>query len=94
MTAWRRFFCLAAGTAAVAAGVIYAFVVLVDPWNILPLSPPFDRAPVSSNQRFSYPGAGALAGIRQRDLRHLHQPAAASGGARPANSTRASSTWR
>ena len=55
VTAWRHFFRLAAGTAAVVAGVIYAFVVLVDPCNVLPLSPPFDRAPVSSNQRFSYP---------------------------------------
>ena len=52
---WRRFFWRAVGTAALAAGIIYGFVVLVDPWNILPLSPPFDRAPVTSNQRFSYP---------------------------------------
>ena len=34
---------------------IYAFVVLVDPWNILPFSPPLDRVPVTGNQRFSYP---------------------------------------
>jgi hypothetical protein len=52
---WQRFFRLAAGTAAVVAGVVYAFVVLVDPWNILPFSPPLDRVPVTSNQRFSYP---------------------------------------
>jgi len=37
------------------AGVLYAFVVLVDPWNILPFSPPLDRLPVTGNQRFSYP---------------------------------------
>ncbi len=37
------------------AAVVYTFAVLVDPWNILPYSPPFDRAPVTSNQRFSYP---------------------------------------
>jgi hypothetical protein len=53
---WRRFFCLAVGSAAVLAGVIYLFVVLVDPFDTLPLSPPWDRAPVTSNQRFSYPG--------------------------------------
>jgi hypothetical protein len=53
--AWRRFFRLAAGTAAAVAGVIYAFVVLVDPWNVLPFSPPLDRVPVTGNQRFSYP---------------------------------------
>jgi hypothetical protein len=52
---WRRFFRLGAGTAAVVTGTIYAFVVLVDPFNTLPLSPPFDRAPVSANQRYDYP---------------------------------------
>src|SRR5580692_7043296 len=52
---WRRFFRLTVGSAAVITGVLYAFVVLVDPFNALPLSPPFDRAPVTSNQRFEYP---------------------------------------
>jgi hypothetical protein len=52
---WRRFFCLAAGTAALAVAVIYAFVVLVDPFDILPLSPPADRVPVASNARFAFP---------------------------------------
>jgi hypothetical protein len=35
--------------------VIYAFVVLVDPWGSLPWSLPLDRMPVTSNQRFAYP---------------------------------------
>lgn len=52
---WRRFFGLAVGTAAIAAGIVYAFVVLVDPFDTLPLSPPADRVPVASNQRFAYP---------------------------------------
>ncbi len=52
---WRRFFRLAAGTAAVAVAVIYAFVVLVDPFDTLPLSPPLHRGLVASNQRYSYP---------------------------------------
>ncbi len=52
---WRRFFCLAAGTAALAIIVIYAFVVLVDPFDTLSLSPPLQRGLVASNQRFSYP---------------------------------------
>ena len=52
---WKRFFWLTAGTAAAIVGIIYGFVVLVDPWDILPLSPPLDRAPVTSNQRFAYP---------------------------------------
>jgi hypothetical protein len=52
---WRRFFRLAAGTAALLVVVIYAFVVLVDPFNTLPLSPPADRVQVASNARFAFP---------------------------------------
>jgi hypothetical protein len=52
---WRRFFRLAAGTTAAAVVVLYAFVVLVDPWGSLPLDLPLDRTPVTSNQRFAYP---------------------------------------
>ena len=52
---WKRFFRLIAGTAAIAAGLVYLFVVLVDPFDILPLSPPLNRVPVASNQRFAYP---------------------------------------
>jgi hypothetical protein len=53
--AWRRFLRIAVGTAVLAAGAIYAFVVLVDPFDTLPLSPPADRAPVATNARFSFP---------------------------------------
>lgn len=53
--AWRHFFRLAAGTACVAVAVVYAFIVLVDPFDTLPLSPPLDRAPVASNARFAFP---------------------------------------
>ena len=35
--------------------IVYAFVAVVDPWNILPLSPPLPRVPVSSNARFAMP---------------------------------------
>jgi hypothetical protein len=52
---WRRFFRLAAGTTAVVVAVLYAFVVLVDPWGSLPLDLPLNRTPVTSNQRFAYP---------------------------------------
>jgi hypothetical protein len=52
---WRRFLRLAVGTAVLAAAVTYAFVVLVDPFDTLPLSPPADRAPVATNARFSFP---------------------------------------
>jgi hypothetical protein len=54
-SSWRRFFGLAAGTAVLAVVVIYAFVVLVDPFDTLPLSPPADRVPVASNARFAFP---------------------------------------
>ena len=52
---WRRFFRLAAGSAALAVVVIYAFVVLVDPFDTLPLSPPVNRVPVATNARFAFP---------------------------------------
>jgi len=52
---WRRFFRLAVGTAALVAGAIYAFVVLVDPFDTLPLAPPADRVPVATNARFAFP---------------------------------------
>jgi hypothetical protein len=38
-----------------AVAAIYAFVVLVDPFDTLPLSAPADRAPVASNARFAFP---------------------------------------
>ena len=35
--------------------ILWGFVVLVDPWDTLPLSPPAQRVPVSTNARFSFP---------------------------------------
>ncbi len=35
--------------------VLYGFVVVVDPWDTLPLSPPLPRVPISSNARYSFP---------------------------------------
>ena len=35
--------------------LLYAFVIIVDPWGSLPLSPPLPRVPISSNARFSFP---------------------------------------
>ncbi len=34
--------------------VVFLFVAIVDPTDSLPLSPPFDRYPAATNQRFSY----------------------------------------
>ena len=70
------------GIALGGVALIYAFIVTVDPFDILPLSPPLARAPISTNARFSFPGARALAKIRQRRDRHLNQPPAAAGDSR------------
>lgn len=51
---WRRFFAVAMATAVGLAAAVYAFVAIIDPWDILPLSPAWPRAPISSNQRFSF----------------------------------------
>ncbi len=51
--AWRGFWITALGTACGLAAALYAAVVVVDPYDTLWLSPPFERAPVSTNQRYS-----------------------------------------
>ena len=38
-----------------AVAIVYAFVVLVDPFDTLPLSPPVNRVPVATNARFAFP---------------------------------------
>jgi hypothetical protein len=43
------------GSALGLLGFVYLFVVVLDPWAILPLSPPLPRVPVSSNARFTMP---------------------------------------
>ncbi len=52
---WRRFFGLAAGSAALAIAIVYTFVVIIDPFDALALSPRFARVPVASNARFAFP---------------------------------------
>lgn len=52
---WARFLRLLLGFAAVPVVLAYAFIALVDPWGMLPVSLPFARVPISTNQRFSYP---------------------------------------
>jgi len=53
--AWARFLRLLLLFAAVPAAAAYAFIALVDPWGMLPLSLPLPRETVTTNQRFSYP---------------------------------------
>jgi hypothetical protein len=71
---WRRFFRLAAGTAVLAVALIYAFVVLVDPFDTLPLSPPADR--VSQRQYALRLPSLARSAVRQRHI-GVEQPVVA-----------------
>lgn len=52
---WRRFARAFLLSALAALAVLYGFVAIVDPWDVLPLSPPLPRVPISSNARFSFP---------------------------------------
>src|SRR3954454_12808477 len=52
---WRRFARLLLTTAAVALAVVYGFVIIVDPWGTLALSPQLPRVPISTNARYSFP---------------------------------------
>lgn len=53
--AWRSFWRTVLGTACGLAAILYAAVAVIDPYDTLWFSPPLDRAPVTTNQRFSYP---------------------------------------
>ncbi len=52
---WRGFFATLVGVAAALAGVIYGWVVIVDPFDTLPVSPTLDRVPIATNARYSFP---------------------------------------
>ncbi|MBY4639072.1 hypothetical protein K6L44_03445 [Gluconacetobacter entanii] len=52
---WRRFARVLLGTAVVVGGVLYGFIVTVDPWDVLPFSPRLPRIPISTNTRYSMP---------------------------------------
>lgn len=54
--AWRRFFLRAVAAAAAGCAALYAFVVLVDPWGVLPFHIPAERPPVSTNARYAFAG--------------------------------------
>ncbi len=61
---WRGFWVTTIGTAVGLAVGVYALVLVVDPYDTVFFSPPFDREPVTTNQRFSFP---ALARKRRFD---------------------------
>lgn len=52
---WRSFWRTLIGTALAFGGACYAFILVLDPYQNVPFSPPLPRAPVDTNQRFSYP---------------------------------------
>jgi hypothetical protein len=52
---WALFLKRLLAFAAAPMVVCYAFIALVDPWGMLPLSLPLPRETVTTNQRFSYP---------------------------------------
>ncbi len=41
------------------AGFVFTFVAVIDPYNTLAFSPPMERMPVTTNQRYSYPAIAA-----------------------------------
>lgn len=52
---WRKFVLTFLGITGGAIFLIWLFIVIVDPWGMLPLSPPFHRIPISTNARYSFP---------------------------------------
>lgn len=54
-TRWSRFLKRLALVAGAAAGVVLAFLLVVDGYDTVGFAPRFDREPVTSNQRFAFP---------------------------------------
>jgi hypothetical protein len=53
---WKSFVVTALATLLASASLLYVFILLADPYDDVWFSPPFEREPLSKNQRFSYPG--------------------------------------
>lgn len=54
-TAWKSFVKVFVGVFAATIAAVYAFVLLIDPYDVVPFSLPLDRRIVSINQRYMYP---------------------------------------
>jgi hypothetical protein len=52
---WRGFVALFLGTLVGGCAAIYVFILLIDPYGVVPFSLPLDRHIVSISQRFMYP---------------------------------------
>lgn len=61
--AWLRFWRTLIGVAIGISAALYAAVLVIDPYDSLWFSPPFDRAPITQNQRFSYPALARKSGF-------------------------------
>ena len=55
MPTWSSYLRTFIITALVSSGLVYSFIVLVDPYDNVPFSLPLEREPISTNQRFAYP---------------------------------------
>jgi hypothetical protein len=52
---WRRFCRRLLLFALTLAGIVYGYVFILDPFDTLSLSPPFDRSPITTNARYAFP---------------------------------------
>jgi hypothetical protein len=52
---WRRFLARLLLAAAGIAVAVFLFVAILDPFDTLNLSPPFDRSPITTNARYAFP---------------------------------------
>jgi hypothetical protein len=52
---WHRYIRFLTISAVIFGLALYAFILVLDPYQNVPFSPTLSRAPVSSNQRFAYP---------------------------------------
>ena len=55
MIGWHRFFRQSIASALSVSLFVYLFVVVIDPWDGLPLSPPLPRVPATSASRYTFP---------------------------------------
>ena len=52
---WPQFIRFVLFAIAGIGGLLYGFILILDPYQNVPFSPELARAPVSTNQRFAYP---------------------------------------
>lgn len=52
---WKKYVQTLLAMTLLCASLLYLWILLVDPYGVVWFSPPFEREPVSRNQRFSYP---------------------------------------